>query len=204
MAISRSPLFQIAGATLLLLVAGILFFPASLFWNASIQHSAAPMDRCGTAPFFEGKDQSGHAIGNAELRGHVWLADFIKVADNQEGELLSSEFADLDQNFQSTEELALISFAIVRDTGIGPRDYANRHEASQRWHLLAAREEDSTALFAEWRTATKQCLGTLPLEKAFVLIDKEGVIRRAYDATAPEVVQKILIDVGSLLRDRTK
>ena len=33
-----------------------------------------------------------------------------------------------------------------------------------------------------------------------MLIDRQGKIRNVYDATAPETVQKILIDVGNLLR----
>jgi hypothetical protein len=33
-----------------------------------------------------------------------------------------------------------------------------------------------------------------------VLIDRQGAIRGVYDATVPEVVQKIFVDVGNLLR----
>ena len=202
MAVSRSSLYQIIGATVLLLIAGILFFPASLLWNASIHHSAELLGHCDPAPTFEAKDQAGRLLGNAALRGQVWVADFIKLSDNQEGELFSSEFAELDQNFQRTNEVTLISFAKGLSNGL--EDYAHRHEASSRWHFLAVSEEDGAALLEQWKARTAQCRGSLPLEKAFVLVDQAGAIRAIYDATAPEVVQKILLDLGTLLRDRTK
>ena len=200
MRVSRSSLKQIIGATILLFLAGILFFPAYLFWNASIQRSAGSLSRCGQAPIFQGKDQTGHTIGNAQLRGRVWVANFVQLADQQEGELLSSKFAELDQNFQRTDELALVSFAVSGRLGTGTQAYAQRHEASFRWHFLDTSNSDTASLLAQWVTATAACRKALLLEKTFVLVDREGEIRGIYDETNPEVVQKILIDVGSLLR----
>ena len=112
---------------------------------------------------------------------------------------MTSEFAELDQNSQRSGELALISFSIGAGSGTGVQEYAQRHEASSRWHFLAT-GESINALFQEWLAATTACRGTLPLEKAVVLVDQDNEIRRVYDASAPEVVQKILIDIGGLLR----
>ena len=199
MPVSRSPFQQILGASILLVVAGILFIPAYLLWNASIQHSAESLPRCGQAPAFQEKDQAGRLIGIADLRGRVWLVDFVNVADQDQGELLTSEFAELDQNSQRSGELALISFSIGAGSGTGVQEYAQRHEASSRWHFLAT-GESITTLVQQWSAATTVCRGKLPLEKAVVLVDQDNEIRGVYDASAPEVVQKILIGVGGLLR----
>ena len=199
MPVSRSPFQQILGASILLVVAGILFIPAYLLWNASIQHSAESLPRCGQAPAFQEKDQAGRLIGIADLRGRVWLVDFVNVADQDQGELLTSEFAELDQNSQRSGELALISFSIGAGSGTGVQEYAQRHEASSRWHFLAT-GESITTLVQQWSAATTVCRGKLPLEKAVVLVDQDNEIRGVYDASAPEVVQRILTDVGGLLR----
>jgi hypothetical protein len=199
MPVSRSPFQQILGASILLVVAGILFIPAYLLWNASIQHSAESLPRCGQAPAFQEKDQAGRPIGISDLRGRVWLVDFVNVADRDQGELLTSEFAELDQNSQRSGELALISFSIGAGSGTGVQEYAKRHEASSRWHFLAT-GESITPIVKQWSAATTACRGTLPLEKTVVLVDQDNEIRGVYDASAPEVVQKMLIDVGGLLR----
>ena len=199
MPVSRSRFQQIIGAGILLVVAGILFIPAYLLWNASIQHSTESLPRCGHAPAFQEKDQAGRAIGIADLRGQVCLVDFVNIAGQDQGELVTSEFAELDQNSQRSSGLALISFSIGAGSGTGLQEYAERHEASSRWHFLAT-GESITPLLQEWSAATTECRGTLPLEKAVVLVDQDNEIRAVYDASAPEVVQKILIDVGGLLR----
>jgi protein SCO1/2 len=195
---SRSPIQQIVGATILLIVAAVLFFPAYLLWNASIQRSVAPLRWYGQAPAFQLKDQLSRMVGNAELRGRVWVVDFVKIGDQEEGELLTSRFAELDQNFRRSDSSALISFSRGAATATQLQDYAARYEASPHWHFLAG--EDITSPFAEWSTATSGQRGTLPLENAFILVDQKGEIRGVYDATAPEVVQKIFVDVGNLLR----
>ena len=149
MPFSRSPFQQILGASILLVVAGILFIPAYLLWNASIQHSEQSLPRCGQAPAFQEKDQAGRPIGIADLRGRVWLVDFVNVADQDQGELLTSEFAELDQNSQRSGELALITFSIGAGSGTGVQEYAQRHEASSRWHFLAT-GESITTLVQQW------------------------------------------------------
>ena len=201
---SRSSLKQIVGATILLVVAGIIFFPAYLFWNASIQHSTQSLPRCGRAPAFEGKDQSGQTIANGEMLGRIWVADFVQITDRQQGELLSGKFAELDQNFQRSASLALITFSMDSGLDAELEQYAQHHEASARWHFVGASKDNASALLEKWASATAGCRETLPPEKLFVLIDQEGEIRRVYDTGATEVVQNVLIDVGTLLRERAK
>jgi hypothetical protein len=196
---SRSQLNQIIGATILLLGAGIIFFPAYLYWNGSIQRSVAAPRKCGTAPGFESSDQAGRSVGTAELSGAIWVAGFVDVAKPQDVELLCSKFAELDQNFHGAKVLTLVSFLI----GAGKdrvEDYSRRFEASDRWQFVSVPEDNSSKLLQEWSAATAGCRGEWQVQNVFVLIGRQGQIRGVYDATAPEVVQKILVDVGSLMR----
>jgi protein SCO1 len=185
-------------------VAAVLFFPAYLFWNASIQRSASALPKCGLAPSFEAADQSGNPIGTASLMGRIWVADFVRFENPDHGELLSSKFVELDQNFQRNDELALVSFAIGDSSQDQLKSYAQRHEATGYWRLVRRSDSSSSEFLRQWASATADCRADLPIDRLFVLIDREGAIRGVYDGTAPEVVQKVLIDVGSLLRDRPK
>ncbi len=199
MPVSRSPLKQIIGATILLLIAGVVFIPAYFFWNGSIQHSVTALPNCGAAPRFESSDQAGRPIGTAELSGTVWVADFVDLTKPADAELLNSKFAELDQNLHGAKGLTLVSFCIGAEKGV-LEDYARRYEASDRWRLVAVGRDSSSTLMQDWTSATAECRGDLPPPNLFVLIDRRGGIRGAYAATVPEVVQKIFVDVGNLLR----
>jgi hypothetical protein len=197
--ISRSPLKQIIGATILLLIAGVIFLPAYFFWNGSIQHSVTALPVCGDAPRFESSDQAGRPIGTAELTGAVWVAGFVDVAKPADAELLNSKFAELDQNLHGAKVVTLVSFCIGAEKRV-LEDYARRYEASARWRLVPVGPDSASTLIQDWTSAAAECRGDLPPPNLFVLIDRRGKIRSVYDTTAPEVVQKIFVDVGNLLR----
>jgi hypothetical protein len=196
---TRSPLNQIIGATFLLLVAGVIFFPAYLYWNSSIQRSVAALPKCGDAPRFESTDQAGRSVGTTELSGATWIAGFIDVAKPADAELLSSKLAELDQNLHGVKGVTLVSFCVGADRN-ALSDYARRYEASDRWRFVPVDEDRSSMLLQDWTSATASCRGQTPLENVFVLIDRQGAVRGVYDAFAPEAVQKILVDAGDLLR----
>jgi len=196
---SRSPLSQIIGATILLLVAGVIFIPAFLYWNGSIQRSVAALPRCGDVPQFEFSDQTGQPIGAKELSGTVWVAGFLDATKPDDTELLGSKFAELDQDLRGAKALTLVLFFIGTEQK-SVQEYARRHEASDRWRLVSVPERDSSALLQTWSSATAECRHDLRPDNLFVLVDQKGVIRGVYTAAEPEVVQKILTDAGTLLR----
>ena len=154
---------------------------------------------CGDAPRFESSDQAGRSIGTTELAGTIWVAGFVDVAKAVDGELLNSKFAELDQNLHGAKVVTLVSFFFGTEKRV-LEDYARRYEASNRWRLVSLPEADSSKLLQAWSLATAECRGELRPENLFVLIDRQGAIRGVYDATLPEVVQKIFVDVGNLLR----
>jgi hypothetical protein len=196
---SRNPLYQIVGATVLLLVAGIIFIPAYLYWDRSIQRSVAALPDCGAAPRFESSDQLGRSVGISELSGTIWVAGLIKNAKPGDAEEFCSKCAELDQNFGGAKAITLISFFVGADKN-RVQDYARRYEASDRWRFIPISGEDSSTLVQEWSSAGVGCRRKMPGKSLFLLIDRQGEIRGVYDALAPEVVQSILFDAGNLLR----
>jgi hypothetical protein len=197
--VSRSPLKQIIGATILLLIAGVIFIPAYFFWNGSIQHSVTALPVCGDAPRFESNDQAGRSIGTTELAGTIWVAGFVDVTKPADAELLNSKFAELDQNLHGAKGLTLVSFCIEAEKRV-LEDYARRYEASDRWRLVPLVQDSASTFMQDWTSATAECRGDLRPQNLFMLIDRRGRIRSVYDTTAPEAVQKIFVDAGNLLR----
>jgi len=199
---SRSPLSQVIGATILLLVAGIIFIPAYLYWNRSIQRSVAALPDCGAAPRFESSDQLGRSVSTKELSGTVWVVGLIKNAKPGDAEEFCSRCAELDQNFGGAKATMLITFFVGADKN-RMEDYARRYEASDRWRFIPISDGDSSTFVQDWSSAAAGCGRELQGKNLFLLIDRQGEIRGVYDASAPELVQSILFDAGNLLRAST-
>lgn len=159
----------------------------------------AALPRCGDAPRFESSDQADRPIGTTELSGTIWVADFVDVAKPAEAELLSSKFAELDQNLRGAKAIRLVSFFIGAEKK-RVEDYARRYEASDRWRFISIPNAGSSTLLQDWSSVAAGCRRQLQAQNVFLLIDRQNEIRGVYDAFAPEVVQNILIDTGNLLR----
>ena len=196
---SRSPLSQIIGATILLLVAGVIFIPAFIYWNGSIRRSVAVLPDCGAAPGFESSDQLGRSIGTKELSGSIWVAGFSSGAKQGDAEAFCSKCAELDQNFRGAKAIPLITFFVGAEKN-SVEDYARRYEASDLWRFVPIPDGGSSRLAQDWSSAAAGCRRQTLGQSLFLLIDRKGEIRGVYDASAPELVQSILFDAGNLLR----
>jgi cytochrome oxidase Cu insertion factor (SCO1/SenC/PrrC family) len=176
-----------------------------LWWNASIRKDRAELPRRGSAPEFSLKDQDGLALDKERLRGKIWIAGFIDVADSGSNALLSSRFAELDQNFRKGERLTLVSIVLPAANQNEPKlaDLARRYLASSRWRFVAGTGGETRDLLDRWeRMLSPQTNGNAA--SCFFLVDSEGIIRGVYSGRSPETVQRILEDIGTLLRSGAK
>jgi cytochrome oxidase Cu insertion factor (SCO1/SenC/PrrC family) len=173
-------------------------------WNASIRRDRAELPRYGSAPEFNLKDQDGIQWNPERLRGNIWVAGFIDVADSSANALLS-RFAELDQNFRKGEQLTLISAALPAADQGEPNlvDLARHYLASSRWHFVAGTPEQIHGLLDRWKQIVSAHADS-NIASRFCLVDSEGEVRGVYDGRSPEVVQRVLEDVGTLLRTGIK
>ena len=145
-------------------------------------------------------------MSKERLRGKTWVADFFYVADPDANALLSSRFAELDQNFQKGEQLILVSFVIPKDdlSGLNLSNLSRRYLASSHWHFLAGTADGIRKVEDRWKQiASVQADGRV-VSRTLFLIDSGGAVRGIYDGTSPEAVQRVLGDIGTLLRTGVK
>ncbi len=174
-------------------------------WNASIRRDRAELPRYGSAPEFDLKDQDGTHWNQERLRGKIWVAGFIDIADSGANALLSSRFAELDQNFRSGEQLALISTVLPPADHPEPKlaDLTRRYLASSHWHFVAGTPGQIHDLLDRWKQiVSEQADGSVT--SRFFLVDSEGAIRGVYDGRSSEAVPRVLEDIGTLLRSAAK
>jgi cytochrome oxidase Cu insertion factor (SCO1/SenC/PrrC family) len=174
-------------------------------WNASIRRDRVELPRYGLAPEFDLKDQDGTKWNRERLRGKIWVAGLIDMADSGANALLSSRFAELDQNFRKGEQLVLISTVLPAADQSAPSlaDLARHYLASSHWRFVGGTPGETHDLRDRWKqVVSAQADGDVVSH--FFLVDSEGVIRRVYDGNSPETVQRVLEDVGTLLRTIAK
>jgi cytochrome oxidase Cu insertion factor (SCO1/SenC/PrrC family) len=189
----------------LVLFASALIVLVYFSWNASIRRDRAELPRYGSAPEFRLEDQDGAPWDKERLRGKIWVAGFIDVADSDSNALLSSRFAELDRNFRKGEQLTLISTVLPAANQSEPdlAGLARHYLASSRWRFIGGTPAETHDLLDRWGPiASTPADGKVVFH--FFMVDSEGVVRGVYDGRSPEAVQRILEDIGTLLRSGAK
>lgn len=172
-----------------------------------------PLPVLGHVPDFSLIERSGRAVSLADLKGQVWVADFVFTHCAGPCPLLSRRMQSLQEPLADHTGVRLVSFSVdpERDTPEVLADYAKRYGAGERWLFLTGEKEplywlimdgfklgvdDGSAL-----TAGAPGPGTITHSTRFVLVDREGRIRAYYDGSSEDIAEQLLPDIQALLRE---
>lgn len=161
-------------------------------------------------PDFRLLDQSGKPFGLADLKGKIWVGNFIFTRCSGPCPMVSSRMAELNQKIgRAGEGVELVTFSVDPefDTPEVLASYAGRLGAGPgRWKFLTGNKEDMNAIVIKGllQPLAKEPDGTPAHSTRFVIVDGDGKLRGFADANDPEVVQKLLMDIGDLLRESGK
>ena len=170
-----------------------------------------PLPVFAAVPDFSFTERSGQPFGLAQLRGHVWIADFIFTNCGGTCPVMTSHMNEL-QSALTGEALAavkLVSFTVdpERDTPEVLRRFAEGYEAErERWFFVTGPGSEMQKLAREGFMLAAAASGGNPDEdiihsNRFVLVDAQGRIRQYYLGTTPGVAQQIMQDVKNLLAE---
>jgi protein SCO1/2 len=108
--------------------------------RSMMRRAAAAPAVLGTVPAFHLTDQEGRPFGTDDLRGKVWIADFIFTACQGSCPLLTQKMAEVaHRTRQLGPDIHLVSLTVdpERDTPARLLEYAGRYRASPRkWSFL--------------------------------------------------------------------
>ena len=172
-----------------------------------------PLPVYSEVPAFNLTERSGSAVTDQDLKGRVWVADFIFTSCRGPCPLMSQHMAKL-QDSLADRDVQLVSFTVdpERDTPEKLAEYAKRYGAEgDRWLFLTG---DKTELY---RMIEKGFLlavsdgavqpggepgpGIITHSVKFVLIDEHNQIRGYYSGDDADVVETILPDIDRALAD---
>ena len=191
------------------IVIGILLWiklaPHTRF-GASQRSPLEGMSHYGSVPEFSLTERSGKTIGLEQLRGTIWIADFIYTECQDTCPLQSAEMARL-QDELSAQKVKLLSFSVNpdKDTPSVLSQYADRFRASSdRWLFLTGGQEEIKNLVQNGFRLSVATASTDPgvilHSPRFVLIDRQAQIRGYYDSRDNEALQRLRRDVGILVK----
>jgi protein SCO1/2 len=171
------------------------------------QPAAAPpaqtLPVVGRVPAFAYRDQDGRRVTEHDLRGHVWIADFIYTHCTTACPIMSARFVQL-QRAVHDPDVRFVSFSIdpEHDTPAVLKEYADRWVVDEtRWRLLST-DSQSLPRFARQLRAQVQRTDDPkdPIDHSvgFILVDRVGQIRGFYDSSSVDDLNRILEDLELL------
>ena len=197
---------------LLIIVVGVVsvYLWADLFRFAG-QQSAPGLEPLGTLPAFDLIERRQVPLRLDDLRGKVWVADFMYTSCVEVCPLQSAEMARLQAAFAAHPDLRLVSISVdpERDTPAVLSAYAEQFQADpERW-LFATGEPDAVARLAQegFRLSAASYVSgedgadyTFIHSNRFVLVDRQGQIRGYYRSTDPDDLMRLRRDLTVLLQ----
>jgi cytochrome oxidase Cu insertion factor (SCO1/SenC/PrrC family) len=159
----------------------------------------------GPVPDFSLTESSGRTLTRDDLRGKVWVADFIFTRCAGTCPSMTGRMRQMQDTLPS--EINLISFTVDpdRDTPQVLAEYAKHYGAEgQRWLFVTGKKDELFKLSIEGFKLGVTDTGGTEIEPImhstrFVLVDKEGQIRGYYGNTEVEELKRLTEDAKRLL-----
>ena len=162
-------------------------------------------------PDFALTERSGAPVTDDDLRGGVWVADFIFTTCAGPCPLMSRHMSQL-QDALGDRDVRLVSFTVdpEKDTPEKLTEYAKRYGADpERWLFLTGEQK---ALYQMIQKGFLLAVddgsltpggepgpGIITHSVKFVLIDKDNQIRGYYSGKEADIVEQILPEIDRLI-----
>lgn len=168
---------------------------------------ASRMDKYAPAPEFKLTDQYGKTVTNADLKGKVWVADFIFTRCPGPCPVMTSNLASLNKALGNRKDVELVTITVDPefDTPEVLKKYGERAGATpERWKFLTGpKEQLDTVITKGFLQALGKDADGMPMHSTrFVLVDRNGWIRGFPESTGnPNLIPKLLTDIDELSRE---
>jgi protein SCO1/2 len=158
-----------------------------------------PLPVLGTVPPFHLKDQYGQPFGSDQLRGKVWIAQFLRTRSSGS---MTDRMSELQHRTRALgEAFHLVSFTIDprHDTRPVLGRYSNDHRVSRRaWSFLTG--PPATVEAALRQGFALDITGDMHAHLSrFALVDRNLKVRGYYDLKLRSALDRVLRDAGLLV-----
>ena len=187
-------------------VAGVLILASARLFKSSERRDSDAMPPIGEIPAFRFTTQEGKTLTKEDLLGKVWVADFIFTRCTGPCPMMTSRMAELAKGLAKAKDVRLVSITVdpEHDTPEVLGEYASRMNADpSKWIFLTGPKPEigEFARKGMFQVLAYDGKGVPTHSSRFLVIDREGRIRSVRRLDEPELVQKLFMDIGNLLRE---
>ena len=156
---------------------------------------------------FTFKNQDGEDFGMADLKGEVWVADFIFTSCETVCPPMTANMTKLNQQLkdEGIEDIKFVSFSVDPEVDIPEKmnEYMSRYELnSADWNFLSGYSQETINQFAEenFRTIVVKPKNHDQVIHGtqFFLVNREGTIVKDYSAVSDVPYDQIIKDIKSI------
>jgi len=163
---------------------------------------------------FELTNQEGEALSLQDVKGKVWMANFIFTSCATECPTLSMKMAAVQERLADrADEVAFLSFSVDPQTDTPERlaTYAKNFKAQPGWEFLTGDPKELDHLIkdsfllplAKDDSERSQIEGTNFIHSnRFAVVDQAGVVRYYHDGMEADVIESVVTAMEKLLEDQ--
>ena len=192
-----------AGAFLAFVLAVVMGYS---IWRGSERRDVSQLPVIRAVPDFTLTDQDGKTVTKEDLRGKIWIADFIFTRCQGPCPLMTARMLEMQRALVKAPEIKLVSVTVdpEPDTPEVLQAYAAANKADpQRWKFLTGDKAVIEKLVTEgFMQHLAEENGEPVHGTMFLVVDGNGMVRSARMLEDPELIPKILTDTGNLLREQ--
>jgi cytochrome oxidase Cu insertion factor (SCO1/SenC/PrrC family) len=194
-----------AGASLIVL--------AVLGWQVMESRHSDLLDKeTWKAPDYSFQERSGRMFSSTELKGKVYVVDFIFGHCAGSCPLLSRRFQVIEQEWKDYPDLKLVTMTVdpEHDTAAFLKGYAaDYHADANQWFFLTGQKVE---LYKVIRDGYKAAALEAPEQGPgfdfihsthLILVDGRGMVRGVYDGEQDDEVQKLHKDIKFLMSSKS-
>ena len=167
------------------------------------------LEKISKVPGFQLTDQTGKSITLEDLKGKIWAATFIFTRCKGPCPITVLRMQDLNTKLKKVRgNVELVTFTVdpEYDTPEILKTFGEQQGADPAsWKFLTGTPDaiQKIVVTGLLQPIAKEPDGTPAHSTRIVLVDREGWLRGYQDGLDPEAVQKLMVDIGELLRENS-
>jgi protein SCO1/2 len=163
------------------------------------------LERYHVLPAFQLTDQNGRQVSLDDLKGKVWLADFVYTTCPGPCPLITAHMAQLQRKLPPGADIRLVSISTDPQGDTPPvlKAYAEKFGATDRWTFLTGPKDQVYDLINHGFLLAASAPAGAPIlhSTKMALVDRNGTVRAYYDGNEGTADPQILADMQTLLNE---
>tara|TARA_Y100000816_G_C26043948_1_gene546967 strand:+ start:673 stop:1257 length:585 start_codon:yes stop_codon:yes gene_type:complete len=180
---------------------GIAIFLIITFFVKDSQPSQQ-LPKIGSIPQFEFIDSNGNTVTLNNLKGKVWVADFIFTTCTMACPMMTGNMNLVHKKFKKHDDVRLVSISVYPeyDTPDVLKEYASQYDADTEKWLFLTGDESSVKNIIKDGFKIGDFEEIIFHSEKFALVDKNGTIRAYYNGMKSEDMKQLKKDINALLK----